>query len=191
MRRAEDLCALGTNLSLQTTTALDVSDIFRAAYVLGVSALDYLIHEVCRRGMLEIASGARPRTEAYNRFPIALSVSSALASTPGVVGPLDDAIREKHSFLSFQQPDKIADAIRLVSSKKLWEEVASLLGDDSKIVKGRLSLIVDRRNKIAHEADMEPTVPNFRWPISDTIVRDALATISSIAEAIFTVVTTP
>lgn len=55
----------------------------------------------------------------------------------------------------FQDPAKVADAIRLVSRKKLWEEVGTLLGKNDADVKSRLKLIVDRRNKIAHEADMD------------------------------------
>jgi hypothetical protein len=38
---------------------------------------------------------------------------------------LEAEIRENLSYESFQQPDKIADAIRLISAKKLWEEAAS------------------------------------------------------------------
>jgi len=38
---------------------------------------------------------------------------------------------------------------------------------------------------------MDPTVPNTQWPIDATVVNEAVATISSISEAIVVVVTTP
>ncbi|WP_287659641.1 MULTISPECIES: HEPN domain-containing protein [unclassified Microcystis] len=40
---------------------------------------------------------------------------------------LEAEIREKLSYESYQQPNKIADAIRLISAKELWKEVASKL----------------------------------------------------------------
>lgn len=75
-------------------------------------------------------------------------------------------MRDRHSFLAFQQPDKVADAIRLFSEAKLWQAVAAMLGEAELKVKERLRLIVDRRNKIAHEADIDPSYPGARWPIS-------------------------
>ena len=71
-------------------------------------------------------------------------------------------------FSSFQQPDKIADAIRLFSDVKLWQQVALELAIPEQDVKARLKLIVDRRNKIAHEADVDPSFPNMRWPITES-----------------------
>jgi hypothetical protein len=56
-----------------------------------------------------------------------------------------------------------------------------------KDAKTRLKLIVDRRNKIAHEADLDPTSPGFRWPISSTVVNDAIDFIESLGDAIYKV----
>jgi hypothetical protein len=84
----------------------------------------------------------------------------------------------------------VADAIRLVSVKKLWEEVGTRLGSDAKSVKVRLNLIIDRRNKIAHEADMDPSSPGARWPIDEILVQEAIDTIEGIVNAIYDVVTT-
>jgi hypothetical protein len=47
-----------------TTVAIDVSDMLRAQIVLGVSALDHLVHEMARLGMIESAKGARQKTDA-------------------------------------------------------------------------------------------------------------------------------
>jgi len=47
---------------------------------------------------------------------------------------------------------------------------------------------VDRRNKIAHEADMDPANPGFRWPINGVMATDSLDFITRVAEAIFKVV---
>ena len=97
-------------------------------------------------------------------------------------------IRGSNPSYRFQQPDKIADAIRLISPVKLWEQVGKELGQSAQDVRMRLELIIDRRNKIAHEADMDPTNLGFRWPIDAALSTDALDFIEKVAEAIFKVV---
>jgi RiboL-PSP-HEPN len=86
---------------------------------------------------------------------------------------------------NFQHPDKISDAIRLVTAIKLWPQVAAALGSDAKSVKAQLTVIVDRRNKIAHEADMDPTNPGIQWPISGALVKNALNFIDHVVQAIY------
>jgi hypothetical protein len=98
---------------------------------------------------------------------------------------LEDEIRERLSYQSFQQPDKIADAIRLISDKKLWDEVATQIGKPAKDIKQQLTLIVDRRNKIAHEADIDPTFSlGNRWYIDESMVGDAVNFIEQVVESI-------
>ena len=79
----------------------------------------------------------------------------------------------------------IADAIRLVSDVKLWEEVAARLSRTAQDVKEQLNLIVERRNKIAHEADMDPTLPGRQWLIDTTLVNEAIDFIENVAEAVY------
>lgn len=185
LHRARELGVLSSAVASITTAAIDVSDMWRAQIVLGVSALDYLIHEMARLGMVECAAGVRPKTDAFLRFQLPLdAVDRGFNGQPHDVW-LGETVREKHSWLSFQHPDKIAEAIRLISSKKLWEEVGNELGMTAGDVKIRLEVIVDRRNKIAHEADMDPTNPGFRWPITEAMAKDSLDFIEKVAEAVF------
>jgi hypothetical protein len=188
--RARDLHALFVNMKA-TAGALDLTDILRASIVSAVSAFDTFIHEITRIGMVEIFKSARPKTDAFLRFPVSMENVFLVVATPGDTKWLEDEIRSQHGWLSFQQPDKVADAIRLFSGKELWKEVGGLLGIDPKSAKNRLALIVDRRNKIAHEADMDPTSPGSRWPIDEMLVQDAIDTLEQIAGAIFQVATTP
>lgn len=98
---------------------------------------------------------------------------------------LEEEVRERLSYQSFQQPDKIADAIRFISDKKLWDEVATKLGKSAKDVKQQLSAIVERRNKIAHEADIDPTFGiGSRWYIDKILVNDAVDFIEQVVESI-------
>lgn len=180
IQRARDLVGLAANIDAQTTSILDASDLFRSALVLGVSALDHFVHELVRIGMLEIAQGLRPATPAYSRFSVRLGNIGA----PAGFAWLDAEIRERHGWLSFQDPEKIADAVRHVSSVSLWEHIGDEVGILPTDAKARLRLIVDRRNKIAHEADMDPTAPGARWPVSHAMADDALDYLSCLAEAV-------
>ncbi len=185
--RARELGNLAAAVGQIMTTAIDISDMWRAQIVLGVSALDHLIHEMARLGMIESAKGIRQKTDSYLRFSLPLdAVERAISGHPHEAW-LGDTVREKHSWLSFQHPEKVAEAIRLISPIKLWEEVGNELGIPAKDIKIRLELIVDRRNKIAHEADMDPTNPGFRWPITEAMALDTLDFIEKVAEAIFNV----
>ena len=98
---------------------------------------------------------------------------------------LEAEIRESLSYKSFQEPEKIAEAIRLISNKKLWDEVANKMGRTAKDVKQQISLIVDRRNKIAHEADIDPSLGlGSRWNIDESMVNDAVDFIEQVVESI-------
>ena len=186
INRARDLISVHRSVRAQSTSILDLSDILRAALVLSVSALDYYVHEVVRSGMLEIHRGLRPEPPAFSRFQISLgSARQGLQDDSDHHSWLEDEIREKHSYKSFQQPNSIADAIRLISEKKLWDEVGNIIDRPAKDIKLQLSLIVDRRNKIAHEADINPTFAlGDRWNIDEFLVNDAIDFIEEIVEAI-------
>jgi len=180
------LGALYISLRSQTTSVLDLSDILRAQLVMAVSVLDYYIHEIVRLGMLKGYHGHRIQTEAFSRFQIALSGALQCISNPTSDDWLEDQIRNRHSFQSFQQPDKIADAIRLISDIELWKEVAKHLGKTSDDVKQQLTLIVNRRNQIAHEADIDPSF-GTRWPIDEILLNESVDFIEQLAETIYEV----
>lgn len=181
--RVEHLAGLYKAISSLTTPAVDSSDLLRAQIVLTVSALDFYVHEVTLMGMLEVYAGHRPPTQAFEKYRV--SVGAMMTGHPaGGTAWLEAEIRERHSFLSFQQPDKIADAIRHFTDVKLWQAVASSLGQDDSLIKSSLRLIVDRRNKIAHEADLDPSYPGTRWPISEADATQSRQFIASLVRAI-------
>jgi hypothetical protein len=168
-----------------TTSAIDLSDILRTQLVMIVSAMDHYVHEVARIGMLEIIDGRRPSTPSFQRFSISLGTALQIPTALDHSW-LDSEIRMRHGHLTFQQPDKIADAIRLISSIELWTEIAQRMAISPQQAKSRLQLIVERRNKIAHEADVDPTYPGSgaRWPITPTMVADSTTFIESLCENI-------
>lgn len=184
IQRTRTLATLHSVLGTRTTSALDTSDILRSALVLTVSALDQYVHEIVRLGILEIYRGRRPYTSSSLKFSVSLRSALQIRIAPADDSWLDNEIREHHSWQSFEHPDKIADAIRLISDVSLWDTVASDLGSVAPDVKQRLKLIVDRRNKITHEADIDPSFPNTRWPIDDQMVFDSITFIEQVVYSI-------
>ena len=180
IQRTRILLGIHDVLKTQTTGALDISDILRSALVMAVSALDQYIHEIVRLGILEIYRGERNITIPSLKFNVSLGSVRQCLINPSDVTWLDDEVRECHSWQSFEHPDRIADAIRLISDMSLWETVASDLGHDTDYIKQRIKLIVGRRNKIAHEADIDPSFPNTRWPIHDQMVIETITFIEQV-----------
>ncbi|WP_191083394.1 HEPN domain-containing protein [Roseococcus microcysteis] len=178
----------GVYLSIRssTTSALDLSDFLRSEIVLAVSALDFFIHRIVLEGMLEIFDGNRPNTSGYSKFGMPI-LSVRNKTDEEIRSSFSIEVQQSHSFLSFQRPDKIADAVRKFSSIELWNSVGVYLGKSPKDVKMSLELLVDRRNKIAHEADIDPTFGASRWTISEEDVTRSIDLVEEICVAIYQV----
>lgn len=187
IQRTRSIGSIYQALNNQTTQALDLSDLLRFEWLMAVSALDYYIHELVRLGMVEAYHGNRPQTDAFLRFGITMSRTLQAINTPQNDSWLEDQIKTSHGHQSFQTPDNIADAIRLVSNAPLWNRVSALIGITPQHTRERISLIVDRRNQIAHTADIDPLGSRL-WPINFNMVDDTVSFIAEIAEAIYTVV---
>ena len=194
IRRSQGLTDIFRAMDSQTTGALDLTDILRAALVMSVSALDHFIHEIVRLGMLEAYRAERVRTAAFLRFQV--SLESIIEATSGLVPEtrLESQIRERHGYQTFQTPDQIADAIRLISNATLWNNVSVNLDVERRELTETLTLIVQRRNKIAHEADLMPdyagqtAFSDLRSPIEPGMVDDVINFIKQVGEAIFDLV---
>jgi hypothetical protein len=91
--------------------------------------------------------------------------------------------------------DDIADGIRMVSPCALWNEIALKLGATTATVtavsadlRKRLAIIVDRRNKIVHEGDLQPMVPRTPWLIDRGDVSQVTTFINDVVGAIHSIV---
>lgn len=163
--RAEAIRQVYAALSSQVTGAIDLSDLLRFEIAQAVSSLDCLIHDVVLIGMLEIMQGRRQPTEQFLKFNLSMATTIYYGESQDF-SLIEQAIRERHSYMAFQDPDKISQAFRLISSIDLWGELEKQLDTPRKHLKQQLSLIVDRRNKIVHEGDLSPTFPRRPWAIS-------------------------
>ena len=174
--RIRHLLALHDTLSSTLTNVVDLSDMLRSQVVMIVSSLDHYVHEIVFEGMVDIVNGRRPATEAFDRFQIDLRSSLSITRSINAIQDLEQCIRARLSYQSFQKSKRISDGISLFSKSKIWKPISKALNDKSENVTRRLDLLVDRRNKIAHEADIDPTyfvLPRGRWKIDSKLISDA------------------
>lgn len=134
---------------------------------------------------IQQAQGYAFLQQSYTVSALIPAISSSILDRLNNTSWLESEIRERLGYQSFQQADKIADAIRYISDKKLWDEVAIQMTKSAKNIKQQLNSIVDRRNKIAHEADIDPTFNiGSRWNIDELLVGDAVDFIEMLVESI-------
>jgi hypothetical protein len=192
------MCAIHAYLSNNISKALHTDELLRAEWVARVSALDLYVHEFVAQRMLQIFEKSRPAPPAFMTFKVPLATLDRIrsATTPFEASlAFDLEVRKQHSLLTFQDPEKIADALRICSTIELWNTIAMFNGATeqtkiahAKMLKRQLSQIVERRNKIAHEGDLQPGFPRTPWPITQpdltfvsTFLRSLVAAMESIA----------
>jgi len=175
-QRCAQLTALYGYLAVNVSGVLNPAELLRAEWVARVGALDLYIHEMVAQNMVAIFESRRPASPAFLRFQVS---NETLERIRSAVGPADASaafdldIRDQLSYQTFQDPESIADAVRLCSTVELWNQVALNLGATeatkityAKQLKKDLSLVVRRRNKIAHEGDLQPSPPREPWPVT-------------------------
>lgn len=170
--------------------ASNSEDILRSEIVLLVSALDCFIHDCVRLGMLEIFMGVRPTNDCFENYHITLkglvNINSSTTPDEKLIF-LEKCIREKNSRDSYQSPRSIEYALSFIAITKLWSKLSAKLNTPSEDIKNRLSLIIDRRNKIAHEADLNP-ITGLKYSIKPDEIISVIKFIESLCENIYEIV---
>lgn len=150
---------LKTNLKL----TVNLSDILRAEVVYSVSALDKLIHDFVRIGMVECFQGIRQKTNSFKNFQVSSDTlteiinceNNRLSSYPSEYW-FEQEIILKNRNISYQDPSKISEGLSYIwAEQHKWNKISIQMGQDENIIKTTLTNIVNRRNKIVHESDIE------------------------------------
>jgi hypothetical protein len=151
-------------LKNQIKSPVSFDDLLRSQIVYSVSAFDKLMHDIIRVGMVEIFSGKRTPTKKYLSEGISMIDYMQLTSAiPGAIPPkeylYEQMVFKKLKTISYQDPRNIADGLSHIwDEAHKWQTIAAGLGMDEEDVRKRMKLIVDRRNSIVHEADIDPSV---------------------------------
>lgn len=176
--RGDELALLYDNLVNMGIPQYRADELLRAEWVTRLAALDLYVHELLASRMVSQFESGASKCPGFSSFRLSAEAMWRVvrASSPSERSAAFDLdVRAQISHLTFQMPDKIADAIRYTSDVQLWREVArhqnpdatpSELKEHQKTLNTELSSMVQRRNKIAHEGDLGPTVPREKLPIS-------------------------
>lgn len=173
--------------------AMDLSDILRAEYVLIVSAFDCYVHDVVLQDMTNMFSGCKPKCRGFEDFCLPMSAVKQLLDTtdPTIRESIYNAsVKKLLSKDSYQSPKSVEYAMALINKKNIWRKVGAKLSMSSQDVSSKLGLIIQRRNKIAHEADINDLVSMDKTPIDRSDVDDTFAFLDQIVTAIEEIHTT-
>lgn len=135
-----------------------LDEILRAQLVLAVSAFDTFIHDCVRIGIIRQSMTSSTLSNSLKKFPIPfedLQIINGLATMADKAIYLDGVIKRVNSKDSYQSPTSIEYALGLLGVNGIWSKVALSMKMPANDVKAELANIVNRRNKIAHESDLD------------------------------------
>lgn len=180
--RADKLKFIFEYLKKVAPSAIDCDDILRSALVLAVSSFDLFIHDLFR---LEVTHRLSSKQEINSlRVPFNVLISSDRAQ----IDIIDESIRKENSYKSFVAPDKLAECLRILVDKP-WDKIADDLNDTAAISKAKLRSVVDLRNRIVHEADVNPAYGRIElWPIYCEDVENSIAFLRQLGASIAEIV---
>ena len=163
------------------------SDILRAKIVLSVSALDCFIHDLVKQGMIETYQGVRISSKQFESYQIPFNFLKLIENADNSeekLAHLEKAIQKINSKDSYQSPKGVDYALGLINISKIWVSVANLMNGKADDIKDYLSEIIDRRNKIAHEADYD-ALTGSKTPIEQQNINDVIQFIENLCESIY------
>jgi len=179
INRSKELIGLGEAIHGLTVGVVDASDMYRAALVHAVAALDSYVHDVALDHAVAIVLGSRsPGSESKIGLHFG-TVADILAASTASERELRarEAINARLSRETFQQPEDIAKVLSVVGVPAIWSTAFGSAG--AKAARTALSLVVRRRNIIVHRCDVDPTGLGGTYPLSKDDAVDAVATVEN------------
>jgi hypothetical protein len=160
-------------------------DALRSAYFQTVSSFDFFVHELAA-------------IEAKHRFQNCIrtrniALPMEIMTIEGDEARTDAAeahIRQANSFKALVDPNKLAELLACYCENP-WEKIVERMNQgrsraDQRTadqIKGHLREIWRRRNRIAHEADVNPTLSGISlWPIDKADTELTISLILSVGE---------
>lgn len=155
IKETENIMVLYKYFQKQMKIPMDISDLLRWQWMQYISAFDKFIHDLVRIGMLEAFQGKRILTPKFKSFQMDYQTYQELKENELEADLIfEQKIIIKHGYLSFQDPEKIADALSFIwNEKDKWEKISKEMGLNKSDCIKYLKNIVIRRNQIVHEGD--------------------------------------
>lgn len=97
---------------------------------------------------------------------------------------IDDCVRRENAYKSFVAPDKLAECLRPLIDNP-WDLIARQMVEETATCKARLRDVIALRNRIAHEADVNPAYGGVElWPIYKDDVDQSISFLAELGTAI-------
>jgi hypothetical protein len=181
--RARDLVGLGQSIGSLTHGRVDASDMYRAALVQAVAALDSYVHGVVLDRAVDVLMGRLTvtATDAKVGLPF-VAVTELLNAQTSADRELAcrQRVAARLSLETFQRPDDIARAFAMVGLPKIWTAAFAA----AEPAKTAIRVIVTRRNNIVHACDVDPLTPGAPVGLSAQDAADAVDTVEATVQAI-------
>ncbi|MBZ6285742.1 hypothetical protein ACFUMJ_18130 [Streptomyces olivaceus] len=192
---ARRMVKTGGMLTPFRSPTIDIDDFYRAAWVQAVAAIDHWLHEEVLRRVAELTARDSPEMPPQlRRYELPLHrVEAVRRGEVDLSEAVVEHLREKLAVQALQHPGKISEVLKLVTERKVWYEAAGCINEhffqgrttfNEKTLRSRYLEITQRRNRIAHDADLVDGDLKQRRSIDANEVTDAIDWIERIALAI-------
>ncbi len=194
IERARQMISLYDALSALRPAEPANDDALRSAYFLAVSSFDFFAHEIAAvEATYRFSNGIKTRN-----IHLPMEVMTVVDAEARIAAA-ETHIRSVNSYKAFVDPGKLAELLSCYCLKP-WEKMAvfyNALLDQGAVktadeLKGQLKTIWKRRNQIAHEADVNPTLAGVTlWPIDKVDTNITIDFISSLGAHLPAVIAEP
>lgn len=134
----------------------DAEEILRYVVVGAVSALDSYMHDFFRIEIIEAIHGTGMFSVKLNEVKISTETLKEIKGAKNIgeeKNLLSNELMRLHRKDSFQSAKSIEFVFATLGVNNIWSKLN--MGIAAKAITGELGLIVERRNKISHEADFD------------------------------------
>lgn len=169
----------------------ELTDLLRTQLVNSISAFDRMLHEYVRIGLLRQLQGLislENRTKGFaidsDSYLALISLGSSPQDLIEKERILENRIRLVLKTMTFQDPDKIKDALSFIwNEEHKWQKLSLGMGVPERDLTSQLKLYVERRNQIVHEADYDKTICKRRH-MDSSVAQNCIDFIYSLARQI-------
>lgn len=175
--RGRQLVVLQEFLANNYTKALNSDDCLRAAVVQTISSFDHLMHEsFC-------AAVSKRLRERRDIEGLEIPFSYLHLQDVERVSSVEAFVRNSISHKTYVDPDKMVAALKHFGSHP-WNQLSASLSLDVSDIKLKQRQFYRWRNRIAHEADINPANAGVDlFPIDRTDVQDAITFFKNLGDA--------
>lgn len=162
---------------------LDATILLRSQFVLIISAFDTYVHSMIVNKIIDSYFSSEQQFNIQLDIPLSLAYEMKDLNVDMQKNKLYNFLVKKLSKDSFQSPKSIEYAFSILGISKIWTKLSDKMQMQPDDIKNMLSIIVNRRNKIAHESDWNVVTGSYE-DIELTDVLDCKNFINNMVDSI-------